>query len=580
MIDVDRLTYQYAGSTRLALDSVSFSVARGSLTAIIGPSGAGKTTLAMALVGLIPDVIKGGHLAGSVRVAGLDPVSTDVSTMITRVGYLHQSARLHISGVKPTVLEEVAFPLENFGVPRAEILKRIERILTELGLDGLRDRDPQTLSGGETQRVALATVLVLDPDVLVLDEPSSQLDVEGIRALSGIIRRLRTTRTIVLIENRLELVAHLADQVLVFKDGRLARRGQPVTVFADPSPDPDVGAPAWTTLAANVSQALLGRASYPLPATYPATLRWFRRIAPKARRQADLDQVLEPATSTENSCPTSDVQILVEDASYTYPSGVTAVVGINLILHKGERVLVIGRNGSGKSTLLKLLNGVRRPTRGRVVIRGVDSRTVPKGALSPWVAVGFQDPSDQLFAGSVLEEVLLGPRWLNRRDADGLAREALQLVGLEASADLHPYDLHPTQRRFLALACLIAMGSEVCILDEPSAGLSSSDTRQLLGILDALTASGRTLIVVSHDLDLFIGHCDRVILLDSGQLIRDAPVGEFFTGVGRRRLASAGISPPVVTRIGRFAAAVAVTDMPALVAAIRMRGADGSSRGH
>jgi energy-coupling factor transporter ATP-binding protein EcfA2 len=247
IISVQDFSYSYKGTTKRALDHVNLSVDEFECCAILGPAEAGKTTLCHAISSVLSHYFSGGVVEGRISTAGLDSITTPLEEMMKRVGFLIQNSTVYLTGIKPTVTEEIAFSMENIAVKRIEIIDRVQTVMSELGIDHLAHRDPMTLSGGETQRVALACVLSLDPQILILDEPTSSLDQEGIRDLRLVLKRLKGNKTILLIDQRMELLPGLADRILVLRDGKSLYHGFPEPFFSDPNcMDQGVGAPIWT----------------------------------------------------------------------------------------------------------------------------------------------------------------------------------------------------------------------------------------------------------------------------------------------------------------------------------------------
>jgi energy-coupling factor transporter ATP-binding protein EcfA2 len=278
IISVEDLSYSYKGTTKKALDHVNFSVDEFECCAILGPAEAGKTTLCHAISSVLPHYFSGGVMEGRIFTAGLDSISAPLEEMMKRVGFLTQNSSFYLTGIKPTVTEEIAFSMENIGVKRTEIVDRVQTVMSELGIDHLANRDPVMLSGGETQRVALACVLALNPEILILDEPTSSLDQKGTRDLRLILNKLKGKKTILLVEQRMELLPGLADRILVLRDGRTVYHGSPELFFSSSNcMDNGVGAPIWT-------EAYLGYAAQSdkqvnMPAfTYRQALKALERV--------------------------------------------------------------------------------------------------------------------------------------------------------------------------------------------------------------------------------------------------------------------------------------------------------------
>jgi energy-coupling factor transporter ATP-binding protein EcfA2 len=273
IITVEDFSYSYRGSAKKALDSLSFSIDEFDCCGIIGPSEAGKTTLCYAIAAVLPHYFSGGTTEGRISTAGMDPLSTHIDLMMNKGGLLLQNSEVFLTGIKPTVREEIAFSLENLGIARSRITERIQSLVQEMRIEHLTERDPLTLSGGEMQRVALASVLALDPEILILDEPTSSLDQEGVRDLYVILKKLKGRKTILLVEQRMELLPGLADTLLVLRDGKKIYRGLAESFFSsfDYSAE-DIGGPIWTRVCCEVATRA-GRKSGTLPYTYRQALR-------------------------------------------------------------------------------------------------------------------------------------------------------------------------------------------------------------------------------------------------------------------------------------------------------------------
>lgn len=278
MISVEDFSYSYKGTTKKTLDHVNFSVDEFECCAILGPAEAGKTTLCHAISSVLPHYFSGGMAEGRIFTAGLNSITAPLEEMMKRVGFLIQNSSFYLTGIKPTVTEEIAFSMENYGAKRTEIIDRVQAVMSELGIGHLAHRDPLTLSGGETQRVALACVLALNPEILILDEPTSSLDQEGMRDLRIILKKLKGKKTILLVEQRMELLPGLADRILVLSNGRSVYHGTPEPFFSGPNCiSQGVGAPIWTE--AYLGYIARSDKQVNMPAfTYRQALKAFERI--------------------------------------------------------------------------------------------------------------------------------------------------------------------------------------------------------------------------------------------------------------------------------------------------------------
>jgi len=504
MIEFKNVSYRYAGSETPVLRDLSLTIPEGDFVLVIGASGAGKSTFLRCLNGLIPHFY-GGALGGQVRVMGCNPAYEGPRKMARHVGFVFQNPEDQF--VVETVEDELAFALENYALPQATMRKRIEEVLDQLSIAHLRHRSVSTLSGGEQQRVAIAAVLTLQPRVLVLDEPTSQLDPQAAEEVLDALFKLNHDLglTIVLSEHRLERVVQYADHVLYLSaDGEPPVFGEPTEVMARVPLTPPL--------------VTLGKALgwEPLPLTIKDARRFARQFrVPDYRLQA------EPATS--NQLP---VTIEAEDVWFSY-NGHEALRGVNLAIHAGEFVAVMGRNGSGKTTLLKHLVGLLRPRQGRVAVGGYDTRNASLEEIIAHVGYVPQNPNALLFADTVREELDFTRR--NHRLPPVDYRPLLRTLGLEALADRYPRDLSVGERQRVALASILVADPEVILLDEPTRGLDYRQKEALTAFLHAQKREGRTVVMTTHDVELVASCADRVIILSEGQVVVDGPVRQVMT---------------------------------------------------
>ncbi|MBC8163874.1 MAG: ABC transporter ATP-binding protein [Roseiflexaceae bacterium] len=477
IIQLRNLAFTYQDAPQPALRDVTVQIERGELLALIGRAGAGKTTFCTLLAGFMPQFFS-GQLQGSAFVDGLDVLATPIGQVARSVGLVSANPAAQISGARFTVFEEIAFGLENIGLPPAEIVERVTWALGALDIAELRERSPYALSGGQQQRLAIAAALALRPPVLVLDEPIAQLDPRAARELAQLLRSLAAGgTTIVIAEHRLKWVTALADRTLALERGRVIANGTPAEALA--------------ALAA-------------LPAPQPARLA---------------------AVQTQpNPFPALQPIVQAEAISYRYPSGVAALQDITFSVSAGERIAMLGRNGAGKSTLVRHLNGLLPPASGRVLVAGNDTRRTSVAGCARHVGLVFQDVRNQLFARSVREELRFGPRMLRRSAAEVelLVDSALDTLGLRELAGEHPYDLPPATRRLVAIAAVLAMAPPLLVLDEPTSGLDTLGVTRLIELCLQRASQGVSTLLVTHDLDFARQAAARVIVLDQGRLALDS----------------------------------------------------------
>ncbi|PKO21410.1 MAG: hypothetical protein CVU38_14930 [Chloroflexi bacterium HGW-Chloroflexi-1] len=550
-IIVHNLHYSYPpltpdGDPAPVLKGVSLEVQQGEFVALLGRVGAGKTTLCMALNGLVPHST-GGIFRGEVTVLGLDTKQHPVADMARSVGMVFQDPESQL--VQMRVEDEVAFGPENLGVPTAEIEKRVTWALKAVGLADYRDRSPLLLSGGEKQRVAIAAMLAMHSRVLVLDEPTANLDPVGKAAvfnvLSGLCREHRIT--VFMATQELERIARFADRVLVLHKGQIALDGPPAEVFQHVTELQawGVGVPQLVELGHVLTQRT--RRSYHFTSMSDA-YKQLRRQARKVRMRKSQGPFPPPPNHSANPLAALS-QIVVENLSYTYADGTTALQEVNLILPPGEFVAILGPNGSGKTTLAKHFDGLLKPTKGRVLVERRDTRTARVAELARLVGYVFQNPDHQIFAPTVREEIAFGPRMqeLPASIAGQRVDDALARFGLTPYADLPPALLGFGQRRQIALAAVIATQPKVLILDEPTGGLDGRSRQELLDVVAGFNALGRTVILITHDMRLVAEYAHRAVVLLNGRILFDGSPRALFHQP--EFLDQAGLALPPITRL-------------------------------
>jgi cobalt transport protein ATP-binding subunit len=531
-IETRSLTCRYPDTTAPALDRVSLALPAGSLTVVMGATGAGKSTLARCLTRLVP-CFTTADLSGDVRLAGESIAGRSVGELAGTIGMVFQDFEAQLFSTDVT--QEVVFGLEQMGVDPREMSARITGALAAVGLTGFEGRDPTTLSGGEKQRLAIAGLLALRPGVLVLDEPTTDLDPVGRHDVLAVLGRVRDEGGSVLLIEHDNSALERADAVVLLADGQVLATGAPASVLGDVARCERAG-----VRPPDVARvfAALGLPDSPLDVDTAAERLRAGGFAP-----------VVPAAAT-TPAPVRPPLVRVERVSHVYPGGRTALADAELSIGRGELVAIVGRNGSGKTTLAKHLNGLLRPTTGRVTFDGTDVATLTLETIGARVGFVFQDPDHQLFAATVTDEVAFGPRNL-RLAPDEVARrvdEALAAVGLDAR-DADPFLLDKGARQRLAVAAVLAMRPDVVVLDEPTTGLDHREQHRMLELVRTLHRDGRTIVIVTHTPWVIAEYAERVLLLAGGRLRFDGPVRDFFADPAL--VAEASFRAPDVTRLGQ-----------------------------
>ncbi len=556
-----QLRFWYGDATEPALSGVELDVLPGEMLVLCGPSGGGKSTLLRAWQGIVPQ-LTGGALAGEVEVVDSDATRTPPHELAARgVTLVYQNA---LEGfVADRVDDEVAFGPESLGLPSDEIARRVDRSLRDVGLPDAGRRATTTLSGGEQQRVAIAAALALEPRVLLLDEPTAHLDERTAAEIVALLDRLRRERgvTVVIAEHRLGLVAPLADRIAIVVDGRIRGVGPPREVLRDPAL-PALGVPVPRALQVAVR---LGITSTPIT---PAELA--EALAERgARRSATHDPAAETATAPRSPAPrggpTDDIALRFEHVSYRYPGAARdALSDVELMVHRGERVALVGPSAAGKTTLARLALGLARPTAGEITVLGM--RNPATARVAPRVGLVVQNPMHQLLAETVEGEIALGLRGHDPSERRGRVDELLARFDLAPLRVRHPLSLSEGQRRRLALAATIAPRPELLVLDEPTLAQDEAQRNALASLVREAAAGGVAVLAITHDREFANDACDRVLAMTDGRVTADLPLSGEPTAVGA--LEAAGIPPADVpatalalSRSGGHLAARTVDDL-------------------
>ena len=546
IVEIRDLHYSYPNARAQALRGVDLTVDEGEFILLTGPSGCGKTTFCRCLNGLIPHFYH-GELEGEVTVTGLSTRENSTAKLAQNVGLIFQNPDNQIFAL--TVEKDVAFGLENLGIPKELMLEAIDWALEKTGISHLRERGTHELSGGQKQRLSIASILAMRPKLLVLDEPTSFLDPLGAIRIFKVLEALNRDHgiTIILIEHRVDLASQYVDRVILVSDGRILRTGTPEEVFTlEETRLTGVGIPKILELSKRLNKR--GLSFEPLPLSPDAFIEQLERNIPPMdvkRVKKTVVQDLEGFTGEQHMSPI----IRVEDVSYTYPSGVQALNGVSLTIHKGEFVAIMGENGAGKTTLVKHFNGLLRPQEGRIMVDGVDVSQVSVASLSRKVGLVFQNPDDQLFSENVESEIsfALNNFGFEKEVVEKRVDWALNLLNLEQYRKSSPFILSGGERKRVALASVLAWDPEIVVLDEPTIGQDYAQKELLRHFLMQLRTQGKTTIIVTHDVE-FVAECKpRIVLMADGGITADGSTKEIMTDAEAMERAS--VSPPEITKI-------------------------------
>jgi energy-coupling factor transport system ATP-binding protein len=501
MIRVEGLSFSYAGAPRAVLRDVSLAIEPGELVLVAGPSGSGKSTLLRCLNGLVPH-FHGGEFAGHVTVGGRDTRQYQPRDLADAIGMVFQDPESQM--VAETVADEISFGMENLGLEPRAMRKRMEETLDLVRVTSLRERRLDTLSGGELQRVAIASVLTMQPRTILLDEPTSQLDPQAAEELLTTLHRLNDDLglTVIIAEHRLERVVQYADRVLYVAGDGSVRAMTPRDAMAGMPLAPPV--------------ARLGRALGWTP--IPLSVREGRRFVTEV-----LDLPKPPAVNGGRSDGGSSA--MMRDVRVSY-GRFEALRGVSFEARAGEMLALMGRNGAGKTTLLRTLIGLQHADKGTVTALGRDVPLCETPELARHVAFVPQQASDVLYRESVEAEIAEA---LSGTGREGSVDEALAEWDLRELRGTHPLDLSAGERQRAALAAMLAGRPRLILLDEPTRGMDYETKERLVEHLRRRCREGAAVILASHDVEL-AGRCaDRVLLLADGEVVVEGPARAVLT---------------------------------------------------
>ncbi len=502
---IENLTFQYRTRPELAIEAISFNLEPGEMLLIAGSSGCGKTTLARCINGLIPRSY-GGKRQGRVLLHGKDVAEMQIAEVAQVVGTLLQDPERQI--VASNVYNEIAFGPENLGLPRDEILARVEKAMKRLNLEYLRDRETFNLSGGEKQKVALAGVLTMNPSILLLDEPLASLDPASAYEALEVFRSLADEgKTVVLIEHRVEdAISAKPDRLLYMEDGHVKYLG-PIRDLPKEIDHHQVKLPAqWVVDRVKAADE-----------TVKAVSR------PEARERGE-------------------ALVVFDDVDFRYNDESPLILqNVNLEIRRGDLIAILGPNGAGKSTLVKHAIGLLKPTRGHVLVEGHDTRKISVAQIARTLGYVFQSPTHMLYAPTVREELEFGPKNLRYEQAviEKAVAESVSTVNLSGLEEYPPLGLSFGQQKRTTIAAVLAMQSKIMIMDEPTAGQDFANytrfmdalCRPVNGSQSIVSANFAATLFITHDLDLAVTYANRVLLFGDKHIVADGPPEEVLKDV-------------------------------------------------
>ena len=544
VIEIKDLSYTYPQADEPALKNINLTIEKGEFILLTGPSGCGKTTFCRVLNGLIPKFYN-GEMTGKAIIDGLDTADYSTMELAQHVGLIFQNPDNQIFAL--TVEKDIAFGLENLGRSKETMYKEIDWSAGVTGIQSLRQRATHELSGGQKQRLTIASVLAMHPSIIVMDEPTSFLDPVGAEHIFDVLGQLNKEFgiTIIIIEHRIDIASKYVDRIIIFENGEIRSDGSPVDILSDEDTRLlGVGIPRVLALSMMLKEKDLFN---PLPLT---TDQFYKDIYSRLPKKT---------TSRENEIP-ADLKALsgeylhqplieVNDLFFTYPGNVQALKGINLTVNKSDYVAIMGENGAGKTTLVKHFNGLLRQKSGQILFEGSDIADKSVAQLAKRIGLVFQNPDDQLFEETVEREISFALHNFGMKESliEKRVTWALNLLDIEQYREKSPFTLSGGERKRVALASVLAWDPDVLVLDEPTIGQDYGQKERLRHFLLQLRTQGKTVVIVTHDVEFVAESQPRIILMAGGKVVAEGSTKQIM--MDTKALEHCSVAQPEITKL-------------------------------
>ena len=536
----DSLDSAKAQDSTFALNNISLSIEAGEFVGIIGPSGSGKTTLASIFSGAIPHHYS-GELSGIVKIAGQETKNLALTNIACLIGSVIQDIDAQM--VAANVEDEILFGLENFGVAHNEIPNRIDEALQIVGISDLRNRDLDTLSGGQKQKVAIAAILALKPKVMVLDEPTCALDPVSSKMIFSILKDLNKNFgiTVVVIEQKVALLSEYCKRLVVLSNGILSL-DLPVSQALknmDLLYSIGINYPRTTHLVNDLQREnICSKSDLPVSVedtvnTIVNTINSGNSLVSHDDSHSECDEdkcaaAFDFSNASQNLAQNSSPCLSLQNVSFSYPSGVSALENVSFDAYPGELVTLVGRNGAGKTTVTKIINGLLKPNSGSIFIDGKNTSNMKISQIAHYVSTLFQNPDRQLCKDTILEEVAFSCILLGEsvKEANDHAMQVIEKLNLDPNSS--PFMLSRGQRQMVALAATVVTKPKILVLDEPTCGLDYMECLRIMQVVEDLRDHGCCVIMVCHDMEVVLDFATRLIVVNDGHILEDGSISHVF----------------------------------------------------
>jgi len=540
-IVIKDLSFTYAGEPSPALSHLNLTFPANKITLLLGPSGSGKSTLLWCLNGLIPNSVE-GQISGEIWYDGENILGRPPKVLCQKLGVVYQDPESQFCTF--TVEDEIVFGLENLNLDMATMEERLNYVLKLVGIEDLRSAKLSNLSGGQKQKVAIASVLALDPQVIILDEPTANLDPRSSAEIFDLVRRIKAKygKTVIIVEHKLDYLIDVIDYVAVLnKEGSALLSGLPRQVFYQLLKDTretSVFLPLISSLVWELGLPISRAEEVPITLEEGVALLEQKLKASVGSEVSKREEKQEDLTQTK-LIEIVDVAYQVEDKEIIKP--------LSLSVNRGDFLAIAGPNGAGKSTLLNIMMNLFPAHQGQVLLEGRDVKKLKARQIFQKMGLVFQNPELQYISNKVYDELAFSLKDKEITEKEALIKKYLTLFGLEKYAENSPFLLSQGQKRRLSVASMLIAGQEILLLDEPTYGQDHEHNVKLLEMMARLNAQGVTIVVVTHDVDLIANYCNRVVVLKDGQILFDGVPKELFGN--ESLLARANLFKPMIREL-------------------------------
>jgi energy-coupling factor transporter ATP-binding protein EcfA2 len=545
-IAFENFSFSYEETKEPALKNINLRIKKGEVVLVTGPAGAGKSTLCCCMNGLIPHFYS-GKIEGKVLVKGVDTQALTIGQLNTQVGLVFQDPESQLFNF--TVEDEIAFGPENLGIEPDKVNALVDEMIRRVRLEGYNKRNPLTLSGGEKQACAIASILAMNPNIVIFDEPTSNLDPIGTQSVIQLITDLakREKKTMIIVEHNLADLVTKVDRMIVMLDGGILFDDSPKEVFrhVDKLNEIGVNIPQSTQLLLKLSEANL------VPPETCMTMNEVYEFISSKLDTKKFDEAKTYILEKEETPVEAEPIIVVDNLTHLYPEGnVEALRGINLKIYPRDFMAIIGQNGSGKTTLVKHFNGLLKPTTGKVYVKGVDTSTTTVAKLAGTVGYCFQNPDHQIVKNVVREEIAFGPKNL-KVPPDEIERRIEEIttkLNIHKYLDEDPHELSKGNKARVNLAGVLAMKPDVLIVDEPLTGQDYKEAKAIMELLNELNREGKTIIIITHEMMFAAEYTRRIIVMNKGAMLYEGTPKQVYTK--KDILKATSLTEPEITQLG------------------------------